>query len=252
MNKQASNLLLLGLKTIIRQPKLIQLIFFWLPFVSGSALIVGGGFYLYETNIARPQMSYMGVPTTQNNWQNMTHVLRNKAYMLSYSERLANPLWVTYKVTNQTQKYGKRPPFTTDWRTLNRVSAKDYKFTGYNRGHLAPDANFDYNQADLDTVYTLANIIPQDPNVNRHHWTKAEAYEREMAYTLGELWVINGVEFENPTYIGENKIAVPKGFWKILWNEAEEFEVCLYYNNSVLEEEDDTLNKHIISCDLLM
>ena len=136
--------------------------------------------------------------------------------------------------------------------TEYQIKHSDYTNSGYDRGHLAPDANFDYNQADLDTVYTLANIIPQDPNVNRHHWTKAEAYEREMAYTLGELWVINGVEFENPTYIGENKIAVPKGFWKILWNEAEEFEVCLYYNNSVLEEEDDTLNKHIISCDLLM
>ena len=137
--------------------------------------------------------------------------------------------------------------------TEYQVKHSDYTNSGYDRGHLAPDADFDYNQADLETIYTLANIVPQDPNVNRHYWTKAEAYEREMAYKLGELWVINGVKFENPIYIGENKIAVAKGFWKILWNEAEEFEVCFYYDNFVLEtEDDDTLDKHIISCDLLM
>jgi endonuclease G len=149
-----------------------------------------------------------------------------------------------------------RPSFYTErdipkeYRSYNG----DYIRSGYDRGHLAPDADFDYNNEDLKIIYTFANIIPQDPNVNRYFWTKAEYQERLVAATLGELNVINGVEFsENPDHIGEHNIAVPKGFWKILWNDDKKFRQCYYYDNFVLGDADlDSLDKHRVACNKLI
>jgi endonuclease G len=135
-----------------------------------------------------------------------------------------------------------------------QILYSDYTRSGYDRGHLAPDADFDYNEEDLELIYTLSNIIPQDPNVNRYFWTKAEYQERLVAATLGELSVINGVVFDkNPTYIGENRIAVSKAFWKILYNDEKNFRQCYYYDNFVLFDADkDTLAKHKVDCDTLI
>ncbi len=135
-----------------------------------------------------------------------------------------------------------------------QVLDSDYTRSGYDRGHLAPDADFDYNEEDLKIIYSLANIVPQDPNVNRYFWIKAEYQERLVAATLGELSVINGVVFdEKPKYIGANRIAVSKGFWKILYNDEEEFRQCYYYNNYVLGDADkDTLDKHLVDCNSLI
>ncbi len=135
-----------------------------------------------------------------------------------------------------------------------QVLYSDYTNSGYDRGHLAPDADFDYNDEDLKLIYTLANIIPQDPNVNRYFWSDAEYQERLVAASLGELSVINGVVFdENPDYIGENRMAVAKAFWKILYNDEEEFRQCYYYDNFVLGDADlDTLDKHKVDCNTLI
>ncbi|MEA2047559.1 MAG: DNA/RNA non-specific endonuclease [Campylobacterota bacterium] len=133
-----------------------------------------------------------------------------------------------------------------------QVYPSDYINSGYDRGHLAPDASFDYSEEDLYLIYTMANIIPQDPNVNRYFWTKAENYEREMAIRLEEVEVLNGVVFEsNPKYIN-NQIAISKGFWKRIRNTNQSFERCFYYDNFVLfDASEDTLDKHEVDCSSL-
>jgi len=149
-----------------------------------------------------------------------------------------------------------RPRFYTEEEIPKeyQVLYSDYTRSGYDRGHLAPDADFDYNEEDLKIIYSLANIIPQDPNVNRYFWSDAEYQERLVAVSLGELSVINGVVFdEKPDYIGDNKVAVSKGFWKILYNDEKEFRQCYYYDNFVLGDADlDTLAKHKVDCNRLI
>ncbi len=178
---------------------------------------------------------------------------------ICYDYSYKSAKYVAYTLDGELINEGdivKRPNFYRE-REIPReyqVLDSDYTRSGYDRGHLAPDADFDYNEEDLHQIYSLANIIPQDPNINRHFWIKVEKQERLVAATLGELSVINGVEFdEKPKYIGENRIAVSKGFWKILYNEEEEFRQCYYYDNFVLFDADkDTLLSHKVDCNSLI
>jgi len=131
-----------------------------------------------------------------------------------------------------------------------RAKSSDYTHSGYDRGHLAPDASFDWSQESLDATYSLANIIPQVPKVNRYMWIKVEAYARDKAIDLGEITVVNVVKYGNDNlHIGDDNITVSIGYYKILFNTDESYEECFYYANDInASSEDDNLSKHKVDC----
>lgn len=133
-------------------------------------------------------------------------------------------------------------------------SNEDYIGSGYDRGHLASDASFDYSLASLHSVYSMANIIPQYPEINRYFWIKTEYYERQKAKEFGKVKVIIGVVYpENPLQLGENKISVPNGFYKMIQNSQHNFQACYFYENiPIYDKETDKLQDHQVQCDDLI
>jgi len=146
----------------------------------------------------------------------------------------------------------KRPSFKVEWEIDKkyRASTSDYTRSGYTKGHIASDAAFDWSNESLESTYTLANIMPQASNVNQHTWTKAERYERFIAVQLGTVNVVNLLTYSKaPIRIGTHGIAVPTGYYKILFNNEKNYTRCLYYenNNNIIVSE-DKLKNHEVSC----
>ena len=145
-----------------------------------------------------------------------------------------------------------RPSFYVEkeLKPKDRVKSSDYIKSGYDRGHMAPDASFDWSRDSLEAVYTLANIIPQAPQVNRRSWAKLEAYVRGKAEALGELNVVNVVKYgQRSSRMGKSRMAISKGYYKILSNEAEEYEECFYYSNKLgVSSDNDELINHKVTC----
>jgi len=132
-----------------------------------------------------------------------------------------------------------------------RAKSSDYSGSGYDRGHMAPDASFDWSQESLEATYSLANIIPQVPEVNRYMWANVEAYARDKAVELGKIDVVNVIRYDNNNLnrIGEDNIAISIGYYKILFNRDELYEECFYYaNNLSINIEDDNLSRHKVNC----
>ena len=126
----------------------------------------------------------------------------------------------------------------------------DYTGSGYDRGHMASDASFDYNESVLVSVYSMANIVPQDPDVNRYAWIDTEYLERDKAVEYGTLDVVIAIVYgDNPQRIGEGAIAVPSGFYKKLFNTEFSYQSCYFYENIPYTVETDTLDQHKVSCD---
>ncbi|RXI35692.1 hypothetical protein CP963_14165 [Arcobacter cloacae] len=96
----------------------------------------------------------------------------------------------------------------------------------------------------------MANVIPQYRNINRYTWIKAEKLERVVASKLGTVSVLNGVVYpDRPKTIGRNNIAVPSGFWKMLFNKEKKYERCFYYENTIgLKTKGDKLRDHEVDC----
>jgi len=69
-------------------------------------------------------------------------------------------------------------------------SHDDYTRSGYDRGHMAPNADFDDTYENALLTFFIANVWPQTPTVNRSEWVKAENETRRLAFTYMVVKVI--------------------------------------------------------------
>ena len=75
-----------------------------------------------------------------------------------------------------------------------RASLSDYSGSGYDRGHLAPNANMATRSQQYDS-FSLANIAPQSPRNNRYIWRNIESATRYLTQQYGEVYTVTGVAF---------------------------------------------------------
>ncbi len=192
------------------------------------------------------------------NSKNCDQVLDKTFYTICYSYKAKGANYVAYTLNGSMVNVGnikKRPRFYPDKSIpiKYRTYPGDYTHNEYHadRGHLAPDADFDYSYHSLKSVYSMANIIPQYYKINRRTWSKAERYERLIATKLGQVTVINGVVYgQSPLKrMRKSGIAYPVAYWKLLFNNKKGFKRCLYYkNNSHVDVKRDKLKDHLVDC----
>lgn len=164
-------------------------------------------------------------------------IIKNPYFTVCYDYNYMGAKTISYRLDgNKVNDINikKRPSFHTE-KSLNRlyrVSPKSYTYSGYDRGHMANDASFDWSIKSLNSTYSMVNIVPQEPRVNRYHWVKVERYARLVASRLGSVNVINIIQYtSNPKRLKKQNIAIPQGFYKILYNKEKDFERCFYYKN---------------------
>lgn len=98
-----------------------------------------------------------------------------------------------------------------------RATLADYKQSGYDRGHLAPNGDMASKSQQFDS-FSLANIAPQNGTHNRTLWRHIETTTRYLSYKHGETYVITGVLFQgkNINAIGSG-VLVPSHFFKAIY-----------------------------------
>jgi len=57
----------------------------------------------------------------------------------------------------------------------------DYSYSGYDRGHMAPNADFNDTYENALMTFFIANIWPQTPEINRGQWLVTENETRRLA-----------------------------------------------------------------------
>jgi len=190
------------------------------------------------------------------NQQNCDQVLDKGFYQICYDYKAKGARYVGYTLDGSKVNAGnikKRPRFYPDKAIPKqyRTTSSDYTHNEFHadRGHLAPDASFDWSKKSLHSVYSMANIIPQYKWVNRKTWVKAEKYERQVASKLGSVTVLNGVVYgDYRKRMRKSGIAYPVSYWKMLFDNKG-FERCFYYkNDSHVEYKTDKLRGHTIDC----
>lgn len=158
-------------------------------------------------------------------------------YIVSYDKRLKQPSWVLQRLVPAeiTKKVAVRHgshTFCMD-RTIHeyfRTTDKDYKTSGYDRGHFAPALDNIFDQDYLDQSFYLSNVAPQVPNLNRAGcvWARLETYVRYVARRSKHAYVLTGSLYLPSIHdsrlvryriIGSNRVAVPTHFYKILVSE---------------------------------
>lgn len=151
---------------------------------------------------------------------NDSRVIRHRGYDLCYEESAEQALWVAYQLTgSETIRIHKRTNRFIEDPLIKTGSAgdRDYKGSGYDRGHLAPAADMGWSQQTMEESFYYSNISPQVPAFNRGIWKRLEEQVRSWAVSLDTIYVVTGPVLKGKmTYIGPEKVAVPSYYYKAI------------------------------------
>ncbi len=98
-----------------------------------------------------------------------------------------------------------------------RAELSHYRSSGYDRGHMAPAADMATKRAQ-DESFSLANMIPQKPSLNRREWADIEETTRKLASGYGVVFVVSGPVFAGASLkkIG-GRVLVPTAVYKAVY-----------------------------------
>ncbi len=111
-----------------------------------------------------------------------------------------------------------------------RAELDDYERSGYDRGHMAPNGDMPDRRTQHES-FTLANMVPQDAENNRHLWAGIEAVVRKLAQKEGDLYVITG-----PAFIGRDlqkvgNVLVPTHLYKLVYSPRQRAGAAFFVEN---------------------
>jgi len=142
-------------------------------------------------------------------------LVKTPIYEVMYSEKLESPLWIKYTVLCPA---GTASRSGMDFYTCDSIKTSDnadYANNVYDKGHMAPAADFNCTKEMLKQTFSYLNCALQDQYLNRGVWRLLEMQEREWAKTE-TVQVTIAVEFKNSTKLPSGA-TVPSGFYKTIY-----------------------------------
>ena len=184
-----------------------------------------------KLNWIQHQIKKIGIPSTDNTEEIIDHL----AFSLSYNEQHEQANWVMHVIlpaisdgnATRTNDFREDPLVTTgtsleqDYFLKEEKPDGKYKYDGfgYDRGHLAPSADFRWSEQALSESYFYSNMSPQIGDFNRLKWAELENWMREyvtknntsLAIVTAPILSDGLAKIER----GVNKVSIPKSFVKV-------------------------------------
>lgn len=154
-------------------------------------------------------------------------LLDHKYFQIGYDKQYRLPRYVRYTVTAEQlkNKNAKRknkfiPDPILAEKNLHPVVTKDYVKSGYDRGHMAPSADFSFSQEANNLTFVMSNMAPQSPNLNQKAWKRLEEQVRKWGCGEERITVITGPILTPNLAKLKSGIPVPEEFYKIVIDET--------------------------------
>ena len=174
------------------------------------------------------------LPSLKNNEELIEH----EAMFLVYSEEHEQAKWVLHKIStnildgrvSRTNDFRKDPLIKTqsseekDFFLKRKKNNGGYAYEGfgYDRGHLAPSADFRWSQKALSESYFYSNMSPQRASFNREKWADLEGMIRGYVFeNKKDLYVYTGPILKpelKKIKRSINGVSIPEQFFKIVVN----------------------------------
>jgi DNA/RNA endonuclease G (NUC1)/serine/threonine protein phosphatase PrpC len=158
------------------------------------------------------------------------YLMEKPAYSLSYNRDKGTPNWVSWHLESdwfgnlaRVDTFRADPAIPADW---YRVQSTDYFSSGFDRGHMTPNADRD-NQNRIPVnqeTYLMTNMVPQAPDNNQGPWANMENDLRTLLNgTQNEMYIVSGPLGVGGTgsnglanTIANGHITVPAFTWKVV------------------------------------
>jgi len=174
-----------------------------------------------------------GQPRPRPDWPfGQTRMIYRDGYVLQHSSTDKIPLWVCEAVAADRlseHPIARADAFAPDPKLPlgERAELRDYKGSGYDRGHMAPAGDEEVDERLKSETFFLSNMSPQAGPLNQQSWAALEKIIREWVRSgqATEVHAITGGFFHSDTeasrplhydLIGPDEVAVPTHFFKVV------------------------------------
>jgi endonuclease G len=190
--------------------------------------------FMVATGTAPPYPSgvhlAMGNPSAAGSSDPLNYLMEKPEFALSYNRDLGRPNWVSWHLSDEwvgtltrVDTFRPDPQVPPDW---YRVQSFDFSGSGFDRGHMTPNADRDketsipINQA----TFLMSNMVAQAPGNNQGPWAAFEAYLRTLVEQQGdEVYIVSGPDGAGgtgslggvTTTLANGHVTVPSSTWKV-------------------------------------
>lgn len=162
----------------------------------------------------------------ENKTQGQLRAICYDAFAILHSGTTKTPVFVVERLNRERiidadEQRGNK--FFADARlpSSQRANLDDYKGSGYDRGHMAPAADMP-TPAAMAQSFSLANIIPQNPENNRGPWSSIEKATRNYALRAqSDVFVFTGpvyLKTDWQTSFMAGSVSVPSHIFKLVYD----------------------------------
>lgn len=148
-----------------------------------------------------------------------------------YNEKFQQPMLIEYTVTCID---GKASRAGLDFYKVDSVitsDAADYVNNVYDKGHMAPAADFNCSPITLKQTFSYLNCALQDQYLNRGPWKLLEEQERVLVKQFGPIEVTIVLEFTEPLKVLPTGATIPTAFRKLIYIPKTQQSIEYYFKN---------------------
>jgi DNA/RNA endonuclease G (NUC1) len=155
------------------------------------------------------------------------YLMEKPEFSLSYNRDLGRPNWVSWHLSDEwigslirVDTFRADPAVPPEW---YRVQSFDFAGSGFDRGHMTPNADRDketsspINQA----TFLMSNMVAQAPDNNQGPWAEFESYLRTLL-PANEVYIVAGAYGSGgtgsngaATTLANGHVTVPASTWKV-------------------------------------
>lgn len=162
-------------------------------------------------------------------------------YTLCYVEETKCPEWVYWKLTakeaDAAESVNNR---TNDFKKCGEsASPSDYKNSGYDKGHMCPNNDFDFTRQDASDTFRMCNMCPQTHLMNAGKWKDLESYTHTLAKNYDYVEIVAGPIFSGETKKLASGVRVPDAFYRIFYNKEANLLECYIVDQLDFEKKVD-------------
>ncbi|HEY2323188.1 MAG TPA: DNA/RNA non-specific endonuclease [Thermoanaerobaculia bacterium] len=157
------------------------------------------------------------------------YLMMKPAYAESYNRGKGTPNWVSWHLDSswygslaRIDTFRADPKVPSDW---YRVEETDFTSSGFDRGHMCPNADRDnQNRIPINQeTYLMSNMVPQSPDNNQGPWANLEGYLRTLTDAGNEIYIVSGPAGVGgtgsnggvTTTLANGHVTVPAYTWKV-------------------------------------
>jgi len=142
-------------------------------------------------------------------------LVKSPIFKVMYSETLQQPKWIEYHVACGEGDFSRKGLDFYVCDSVKTSDGGDYEGNVWDKGHLAPAADFNCNKDYLKMTFSYLNCVLQHEKLNRGAWRLLEAYERDLAKKYSVDVKIKMV-YSKKSMVLKSGATVPDGFYKTI------------------------------------